>query len=63
MLMYSEVEIRNEKGILLGKPLQKFLPEITRRNWSFVDNVRWLELADYFVQSWVIFECQKGLLI
>jgi hypothetical protein len=52
--MYSEVEIRNEKEILLGKPLKKFLPERIRRDWSFVENVRWLELADYFVQSWFI---------
>jgi hypothetical protein len=49
--MYSEVEIRNERGILLGKPLQKFLLERTRRDWSFGENVRWLELTDYFVQS------------
>lgn len=37
---------------MLGKPLQKCLPERKRRDWSCCEYVRWLELADYSVQSW-----------
>lgn len=43
---------RNKKETLVGKPLQKCLPQGQRTEGSCCEGGRWLELAEYCVLSW-----------